>query len=327
MLVGHPINILICHPVAHVADQMVLFLKAITIVGSLIIVLAVILTLLTIEWGLRPITNLTHRMDQISGKHLHRPAPLLIKGVPELQSFVTAWNKMLERLALSMQQQRRFTADASHELRTPLAIVKSTLQCARTRKRSVNSYETSIDQSLEDLARLERLIEQLLMLARLDNISTQYEHTPIDIGQIMEEVCEQYTDFVDQHGRALKWNKCRALVMGNHNQLKRLISNLLDNAVKFGPTGSTITIDIACSGETTYVHIHDEGGGISSEDQKHIFDRFYCIKNTSTHTTTGSGLGLALAQEIALKHSGTINVESSPGIGTDFTITLPLFHS
>jgi len=327
LLAGHQINMVICHPIAHISDHLAIFWEAIALVGLLIIVLAVTLTFLTLKWGLRPITKLTQRMDQISGKHLQRPAPLLLEGVPELRPFVQAWNRMLERLALAMQQQHRFTADASHELRTPLAIVKSTLQCARTRKRSVSSYEASIDQSLEDLARLEQLIEPLLMLARLDDISAQYEHTAINLGSLVDEVCEQYTEFVDQHGDVLKRNTCRASVMGHRDQLKRLLSNLLDNAIKFGPAGGTITVRMTCSAETVNVGVHDEGGSISPENQKHIFDRFYRIKNTDPQVAAGSGLGLALVKEIVIKHGGTIIVDSNPGIGTDFTVILPLFNS
>jgi heavy metal sensor kinase len=327
LLAGHRINMVICHPIAHIADHLAIFWEAIALVGLLIVVLAVSLTLLILKWGLRPITNLTQRMDRISGKHLQRPAPLLLEGVPELRSFIQAWNRMLERLALAMQQQHRFTADASHELRTPLAIVKSTLQCARTRKRSISSYETSIDQSLEDLARLEHLIEQLLMLARLDDISTQYEHTTIDLENLVDEVCEQFRDFVKQHGDVLKWDSCHAEVMGSRDQLKRLISNFLDNAIKFGPAGGAITVVVTCSAETVNVRVHDEGGSIPSENHKHIFDRFYRIRNAGAQAAAGSGLGLALAKEIVTKHRGTISVDSYPGVGTDFTVILPLFHS
>jgi len=242
----------------------------------------------------------------------------------ELHSFIHAWDQMLERLALAMQQQQRFTANASHQLRTPLTIVKSTLQTARSRRRSPDVYVSAIDQSLEDLGRLEHLTEQLLALANLDDIAGQSEWRTFDLREVVSEVCEQYAQLVEGNNVVLKWELSSAKVRGNEDQLRILVSNLVDNAVKHGPAGGEVLVSMRCLNGLISVSVHDQGGNIPEGEHEHIFERFYRLRKTGQRTSGGSGLGLALAQEVAHKHQGRIDVISEPAQGTSFIVTLPL---
>lgn len=319
-----PLNIVIAAYDGHVDSQIGDFLKVLAVLGVVIVILSIGATLWILKWGMKPIDGITTQMNDITGKNLSQLSSYVTDSPAEMRPFVQAWDQMIARLALAMQQQRRFTADASHELRTPLAIVKSTLQAARSRKRSTDAYESAIDQSLEDLERLEHLIEQLLVLAHLDDIKSQSEWETVYLGDLVADVCQQHLPIAKGQGGSLKWQVCPSKVNGSDEQLRRLFANLIDNAIKYGPKASEVSILMHSVNGLVNVLVHDKGGSIPKKEQKHIFDRFYRVRKKRTRASTGSGLGLALAQEIAQKHRGSINVQSNPKTGTDFVVTLPL---
>lgn len=318
-----PLNIIIAAYDGHVDTQIGDFLKVLAVLGVVIVILSIGVTLLILRWGMKPVAQITSKMNDVTGKNLSQLSHYIPDSPAEMRPFVQAWDQMIERLALAMQQQRRFTADASHELRTPLAIVKSTLQASRSRKRSSDTYESAIDQSLEDLERLEHLIEQLLLLAHLDDIEGQSDWQTVDLAGLVADACEQYLPFAEQQRGTLKWQVCPAKVNGSYDQLRGLLANLIDNAIKYGPKPGEVSVSMHSLNGLVNVLVHDQGGNIPKEEQKHIFDRFYRIRKTRRRTSTGSGLGLALAQEIAQKHRGSIAVQSNPKSGTDFVVALP----
>jgi len=319
----HPLNSIIGVYDGHVDSQIGDFLRVLMILGGAIILLSTAATLLILKWGMKPVAGITTKMNDITGTNLNQLSAFVTDSPTELKPFVRAWGQMIERLALAMRQQRRFTTDASHELRTPLAIVKSTLQATRSRRRSSEAYESAIDQSLEDLGRLEHLTEQLLALAHLDDIDVQSDWAVIDLKEVVTAVCEQYLPVAKQTGGNLKWDVCSTRVNGNSEQLTRLLANLVDNAIKHGPEAGEVCVSIHSQDSLVNVLVHDDGGNIPKEEQDHIFGRFYRVREGLQGTAAGSGVGLALAQEIAQKHNGWLTVRSSSKSGTDFVVTLP----
>jgi len=319
-----PLNIIIAAYNGYIAEQLGEFLIVLLIIGVIIIILSIGLTVLILRWGMKPIHNITALMHNVTGKNIDQLSPLLAQEPSELKPFVLAWDNMIERLAMAIQQQKRFTADASHELRTPLAIVKSTLQATRSRKRSEQDYESSIDRALEDIDRLEHLIEQLLLLAHLDDIKRQNQYNKIDLQMLVTDVCKQYLPLAQQNGNILKWQVCPAKIEGDQYQLNRMLANLVDNAITYSPEKGQISVSMESSYNMVSIKVHDQGGNISKKQQKHIFERFYRVRKKRQKTSDGTGLGLALAQEIALRHNGKITVKSDPDSGTEFTISLPL---
>ena len=318
-----PLNIIIAAYNGYIEEQMADFLTVLLILGITITALSIGLTLLILRWGLQPIHRITTLMHDVTGKNIDQLSSRLAEGPSELKPFVHAWDSMIERLSMAIQQQKRFTADASHELRTPLAIVKSTLQTTISRKRSDEDYVSSIDRALEDLERLERLIEQLLLLAHLDDIKRQHEYQKVDLQALVTDVCEQYNPFAQQHKNILKWHVCPARTEGDQHQLRRMLDNLVDNAIKYGPENGQISVSMSLSGDVVNIKVHDQGGNISQEQQQQIFERFYRVRTKHQQSSDGAGLGLAIAQEIALKHDGKITVQSASEIGTEFIISLP----
>lgn len=319
----YQLNTIIAAYDGHIDYQINDFMKVMLALGGAITLLSVVATLLILKWGMKPITGITMKMNDITGKSLSQLSSFVSDSPVELKPFVRAWGQMIERLAVAMRQQRRFTADASHELRTPLAIVKSTLQASRSRKRSTEAYESAIDQSLDDLGRLEHLTEQLLALAHLDDIEAESDWEVVDVKEVVDSVCEQYVPLAKQAGGNLTWEGCPVRVNGSIEQLMRLVANLIDNAIKHGPESGNVSVSMHLQDNLVNVLVHDDGGSIPRQDQERIFGRFYRGKKGLRTTVSGSGLGLALAQEIAHKHNGCLTVRSGPKSGTDFVVTLP----
>lgn len=300
------------------------FLRLLLISGGIALWVTIGLVIWVLRWGFKPIDYITSQMDNLSSGNMMQLDIDIPNSPEELQSFVVAWDQMLSRLSNAMRQQKQFTADASHELRTPLTIIKSTLQVARFKKRSAESYESTIDQCLEDMKRLEKLIAQLLELARFDEESSCMLYRDVDLQELIENACQQYSEAATQKGQKIIPDTCKLTYKCNSDQILRAISNLLENAIKYGPKETDILIDLKKTDNNIMLTVHDAGGNIPSKELTSVFDRFYRSDTARNHKSGGAGLGLAITKEIILRHHGNISVKSSPKSGTDFTITLPM---
>jgi signal transduction histidine kinase len=242
----------------------------------------------------------------------------------ELRPFVRALNDMLERLNNVLQRQKQFTSDAAHELRTPLAGAKSTLQAAQMHQRQPDEYKRAIHDALEDVTRMERLIGQLLALARMDEVGGQTITGEVQLDVLLGELADNYHEKAKRSGgKVIFENSSVATVRGDLDELVRLFSNVLDNAVRYGPPGGTVRIALKCEPDNyATVCVHDSGGNIPPETLPRLFDRFYCVDHSRCNSTGGAGLGLAIAQEIVRRHNGDISITSSPDSGTLVSIRL-----
>jgi heavy metal sensor kinase len=319
------------------------FLRMLLILGTSLIIGSVVAIMWTVRCGLLPVDTTAKKLQHIGGhRDLGSEISLLgthpnvreaisdEKRVPtELRPFVRALNDMLDRLDNFLHQQKQFTSDAAHELRTPLAGAKSTLQAAQMHQRHPDEYRRAIHDALEDLARMERLIEQLLILARMDEVNAHSAVSQVDLNILLHELVENYDKKARQvSGRVTLTGSSAATVRGDMEELARLFNNVIDNAVRYGPTGGTVSVSIKCEpdGYAT-VAIHDEGGNIPADAIPRLFDRFYRVDHSRSSSTGGAGLGLAIARQIARRHNGDISITSSPGSGTLVSIRLPLTDS
>jgi heavy metal sensor kinase len=305
------------------------FLRMLIILGASLIIGSVVAIMWTVRCGLLPVDTTAKRLQDIAHPNV-REAISDEKKVPkELRPFVRALNDMLDRLDSFLQQQKQFTSDAAHELRTPLAGAKSTLQAAQMHQRQPDEYRRAIHDALEDVDRMERLIEQLLILARMDEVGGQTVTDQVDLNILLSELVENYDKKARQaSGRVVLAGSPAATVRGDMEELARLFSNVIDNAVRYGPTGGTVSVSVRCEpdGYVT-VSIHDEGGNIPADAMPRLFDRFYRVDHSRSISTGGAGLGLAIARQIARRHNGDVSIMSSPGSGTLVSIRLPLADS
>jgi len=318
------VNIVVAGSSHFTYHEMHEFIKLLFILGGSLILGSVVATMWTVRCGLRPIALTAERLGHISRPNVGGTLFDNLKIPEELHPFVHALREMLIRLDKVLQQQKQFTSDAAHELRTPLSLAKSTLQAAQMQQRDANEYERTIADALKDIARMERLIEELLTLSRLDETNVYTAETDVNLDELLRELAEIYDEKMGASGgKVILEESSDTVVRANSDDLTRLFSNVLDNAVRYGPSDGTISITLQYEPDNyVTVCIHDEGGNIPPEALPNLFDRFYRVDKSRSSSTGGVGLGLAIAQHIAHRYNGDISITSNPSTGTLVCIRL-----
>jgi len=230
--------------------------------------------------------------------------------------------RTLKPIEEAHEAQSRFASDASHELRTPLAIMKSEIQVAmRDKSLESKDYKELLESNLEEVDKLTDLSQSLLQLSRLDYGELERSDR-VDIVKTIKKAAKSLKLTSDRLKFSLPGGT--VTIDGNESMLGDLFRILLDNAVKYSPAGSPISLSLSSNGRTCKVSVTNEGDGINSKDLSKIFDRFYRTETSrSSAGTAGYGLGLSLAKEIVNLHDGSISAVSTPGKTTSFTVTLP----
>lgn len=261
-----------------------------------------------------------------AGLNRLRSGLLIINGglvvIVPLLSFYLA-RQTLKPLAESYEAQQRFVDDASHELRTPLSIIIGELELALSKKRNSDNYRQSIAVSLEQVNRVSQLIKNLLYLARGNEALLRAEFRKVNISRLVSH-CETLLEpeLIRKNIR-LTNNIAEDIlpIQGNELLLEQLIRNVLDNAIKFSPSGRDITLSVNKTKHGQVITVTDQGVGMSAVEISHVFDRFW--RAEGSRSTNGHGLGLAISKQIAVLHGGTIELQSRLGVGTTLKIMLP----
>jgi two-component system OmpR family sensor kinase len=244
----------------------------------------------------------------------------------ELGRLAGVLNDMLARLERSFATVRQFSADAAHELRTPLTILKGEMEVALRSSPAEEEYRRVLTSCLEEVDRLNALVEDLLFLARSDGGSVRITQAPVNLVNVLQEVSSPLHALADAAAVALSIAPPAPLwVGGSASMLFRLIFNLGENAIKYTPAGGRVDIVLVQRDTDAVLEVRDTGPGISPDEQAHIFDRFY--RGDRARGRGGVGLGLALARSIVVLHGGAISVDSTPGVGSCFRVVLPLSPS
>jgi two-component system phosphate regulon sensor histidine kinase PhoR len=248
-----------------------------------------------------------------------RALPLASEGIAAAALFIDITNT--ERLE---QIRRNFISDFSHEVRTPLAGLRS----------AVETFEANADRlSVEDdhqlrrimarqLRRLERLVEDLSELSRIEAGDVALEFRSVDLRRVIDDLCEDFADQAAQRQIRLSVSG-HAVICGDALRIQQAFSNLLDNAIKYGGDGQEVRIEVVDAHDSGIVRITDHGDGIPESERSKIFRRFYRIDKSRSQDIPGSGLGLAITKHLILQHGGSIDVESEPGVGATFIVRLP----
>ncbi len=225
----------------------------------------------------------------------------------------------------SMEAQGRFTADASHELRTPLTAMRAEIEVA-LRQKQLTSAEARelLGSNLEEIAKLEALSAGLLRLARFENGLDPRAVSRVPVRELFAAAAARFDKIAHARRLTIDRHAGAETVAGDRDSLLELVAILLDNAIKYSPEGTTITLRSELAGNAVRLSVADHGAGISAADIPHIFDRFYrADRSRSKNHPGGYGLGLSIAKRIADLHHGEITVESTPGEGSTFKVKLP----
>jgi len=276
--------------------------------------------------SLAPITSMNAQTQRISAESLSSRLDVT-NPRDELGRFATTINDLLARLENSFNEQQRFIADASHELRTPLAVLRGETEVALGKTRTVKEYQESLTLIQEEAERLSRIVEDLFILARQPiQLPTALIEESVSLTKVVADCARAAQVLADRKGVRLKLQNDSPSIALNADEelLKRMILNLLDNAVKYTPEGGEILLTLARQNGNAEIVVRDTGIGIPATDQQRVFDRFYRVDKARSRALGGAGLGLSIARCIVEAHRGKITIESIPRNGSTFTVSLPL---
>ena len=274
--------------------------------------------------ALSPIDGLTRTARKISAEDLSQRLNMRLPD-DELGRLARTFDEMIARLDEAFRRQRQFTADASHELRTPLTAIKGQTEVALQRDREPAEYRSVLRNVNLEVDRMIRLVSSLLTLARADAQQVALAKESISLGTVVTDAAEQVRPAADNKGVLMRLrNGGETRLTADQDLLLQLMLNLLDNAVKHTPSGSSIEVSWSMEGGYAKVVVSDEGPGIPPEHLPHIFDRFYRVDRARSRAAGGVGLGLSISRWIAQAHGGSIEADNAPGQGAMFTVHLPI---
>jgi heavy metal sensor kinase len=312
----------------NVNQTLSVYRQAILITAVVTLVLAGILGFFLVSRILRPVQAITKTAREIEENNLSQR--LEVRTKDELGDLAATLNQTFARLQAAFERQREFTADASHELRTPLAIAQGEATLALKEARSREEYQKALESISREISRTTVLINRLLFLARSDD-RMELAMTEVDLKSLVAEVASDAYVLCEPKGITLKNEVSHRsewldtfIMQGDPIRLKELLLNLLDNAVRYTPEGGAITLSLKKESGFAMISVQDTGIGIPPEHLPHIFKRFYRVDKSRSRVEGGVGLGLAISQQIAQMHGGRIEVESEVGVGSTFTVFLPL---
>ena len=288
------------------------------------VAIAIIMSIILGQKIVRPIKNIIRTAEKITTDDLNQRIEEP-KQDDELKTLTQIINQMLDRLENSFENQTKFVSDASHELRTPLAIIKGYAEIIKKRRFSDEEiFEESIDSIINETENMKNLVQKLLFLAKgeITKINTNFQI--IEMKEFVQQIHTDTEVSSKSHKFYLEKNE-EYKVEADVTLLQQAIRALIENAIKYSEENTNIYIEsIIKDGKKGIVSIRDEGVGISEEDTKRIFDRFYRVDDSRTKATGGTGLGLAIVKRIVEIHKGEIEILSELGKGTKISIILPL---
>jgi heavy metal sensor kinase len=272
--------------------------------------------------ALRPIDRMTR-----AARAIEAGDPTARLEVPAIEDEVgrlgRTLNDMLERLQAGIDEQRRFAADASHELRTPLSIMRAEIDVALRSSKTPKAARPILESTREELIRMGRIAEDLLVLARMDEGGVALVRAPVPVLPLALEVATRFQVAADAKRIHLSTRGAEVSVWGDRDRLAHLLSNLIDNAIKYTPEEGSVQVSVSALDGGARLVVSDSGPGIPPESLPRIFDRFYRVDKARSRAPGGAGLGLSIARWTAESHGGSIAVESEPGRGARFSVSLP----
>ncbi|MBI5191849.1 MAG: HAMP domain-containing protein [Nitrospirae bacterium] len=271
--------------------------------------------------ALKPLEAIITASHHISSGDLHHRIPASDTS-SEISALTRAFNQMTIKLQSSFQQIKDFSENVSHELRIPLSILRGQTELSLKRSRPVEEYRNTLESNLEEILRMENIVERLLFLSKAERGELKLEKSELDIRDLSEWAFAQFKLQAQEKNINLILNSENSVtVYGDEVLLRELLLNLIKNAITYTNEGGSVSLSIGRSDEGAVISVADTGIGIPEKDIPHIFERFYQVDKS--RSTQGSGLGLSICKWIVEAHNGKITVESAYGKGSEFSVFLP----
>lgn len=274
---------------------------------------------------LKPLVSLTEQAEQIGTNSLTLGdrLPVIASG-DELERLSLSLNRMIARLEDALAHNRRFSADVSHELRTPLTILRGEMEQLIEQPGLSLAIADVIGSALEEIERMAKIVESLLAISRLD-AGGDIARTPVDLRALTLTTTEQMRLVADEKHILLACSAGTPVVVaGNAIRLSQVIVNLVDNAIKYTPTGGRVSVDVSVSDRHAILEVADTGTGIPSASLPHVFERFYRADKARSRASGGAGLGLSIVKAICAAHEADVSIASVEGKGTTVRVAIPL---
>jgi heavy metal sensor kinase len=280
-------------------------------------------SLVLIKKVLFPVREISDVAGVISSSNLSQRLPVAKSG-DEIEQLSIVLNQMIDRLDEAFQHAKRFTADASHELRTPLTIVRGELEALTQEQGLSRPTREKLSSILEETERLVKIVQGLFAISRLEAGEAFMERKRLDLSRLVTSTVEQMVLLAEEKDVRLNC-LARELVEieGDPARLKQIIVNLLDNAIKYSPEGSAITLLTKIEQGRAVFEVIDQGPGIPEKDLPHVFERFFRADDMRSRNKDGAGLGLAIVRSICVAHGGDVEINNQSGAGCLVRVTLP----
>ncbi len=272
--------------------------------------------------GMSPLTRMIASIEGI--RFPHHQKHTTDDGLPEeLVPLIDAFNDMLDRLRESFERLSQFSADLAHELRTPINNLRGEAEVTLLRSRSDKEYRHALESGLEELGRLSRMIDSLLFLARAESDRSILNLTIFEAREEIEKIGNFFEAYVEEKGIRFEI-RGSAIVQADRDLFRRAVGNVVENAVKFTPSGGTVILTLRSGSGGVEVAVADTGQGIAPKHLPKVFDRFYRADPARGHSDRGAGLGLSLVRSIMALHGGSVKIESGVGRGTEVLLRFPV---
>lgn len=335
----HPLRIIL-YPVQHEGNKAYLiqvgtslkkmfstlkdFLIVLIFSGPVLLVISVLGGYFILTRVLQPMKTVVQTVKKITAEDLSlRIEPNNQKN--EIGQLITTFNEMITRLERSVLQIKQFSSDASHDLKTPLTVIRGEVDIALRKNRPQAEYIKTLTSVREEAKKLERIIDNLLFLSRIDSRNYQRTFEKVDLDEILLEVFEKTTPLANKKKLAYVLEKIeRVSLQGDHILLNRLLMNLMDNAIKYTPPGGRIQISLKNTRKKSRLTIEDTGIGIPENALPFIFNRFYRVDQSRSQRNEGAGLGLSIVKKIADIHQADVDIRSQLNKGTTVLVSFPL---
>lgn len=318
---------LLVRPIDDVRFRVVQSALLLVLIGAGLIVACCLLAWRLAGRALAPVREMSTVARAITEQDLHRRLPEELPANDEIGQLARTFNTMLMRLESAFNSLQRFTADAAHELRVPLSIMRTQLEVTMRRPRTEAEYVQSNATLLKEVERLARVTDHLLLLARADAGALHPRLEALDLPDLVEEVVDRWQAAAATKDLALKCSVAEdGSVIGDPDLLKRLLDNLLDNALRHAPNGGEVRVVTTCADGAWTVAVSDSGPGVPMDAQSHLFERFSRSDPARSRSTGGAGLGLSICAAIARAHNGSIELAPGPLPGATFILHLPAPH-
>ena len=272
---------------------------------------------------LRPVDEIVRAAEGITYKNLSDRLPVPRTG-DEFERISEALNRMIGRLDEAFRIATRFSGDASHELRTPITVIRGELEGLLKGELLTGETRQRVGEMLVEMERLTHIVEGLLLVSRLESGEARSTRSVLDLGSLAGAVADQMEPLAEDRAVSFRRDLEEGIwVEGDEVRIKQVVVNLLDNAIKYTPSGGRVTLTLRGQADHARLEVADTGIGIGPEAQRHIFERFYRAEEVRAGQIEGTGLGLAIVHSIVDAHQGSIAVDSTKGQGSSFVVRLP----